>query len=48
MNRKRIGILLVILAVLIGTVAVITCFVGDQKPVRQKKMYILNKYRWTL
>ena len=36
MNRKRIGILLVILAVLIGTVAVITCFVGDQKPKKEE------------
>lgn len=32
MNRKRIGILLVILAIVIGTVAVIMCFVGDQEP----------------
>lgn len=31
MNRKRIGILLVILAIVIGTVAVIMCFVGDQE-----------------
>lgn len=36
MNRKRIGILLVILAVLIGTVAVIMCFVGDQEPKKEE------------
>ena len=36
MNRKRIGILLVILAIVIGTVAVIMCFVGDQEPEKEK------------
>lgn len=36
MNRKRIGILLVILAVVIGTVAVIMCFVGDQEPKKEE------------
>lgn len=36
MNRKRIGILLVILAIVIGTVAVIMCFVGDQEPEKEE------------
>lgn len=36
MNRKRIGILLVILAIVIGTVAVIMCFVGDQEPKKEE------------
>ena len=36
MNRKRIGILLVILAIVIGTVAVIMCFVGNQDPKKEE------------
>lgn len=36
MNRKRIGILLVVLAILIGGVAVFTFFVNDQEPKKEK------------
>lgn len=36
MNRKRIGILLVVLAILIGGIAVFTFFVNDQEPKKEK------------
>ena len=36
MNRKRIGSLLVVLAILIGGVAVFTFFVNDQEPKKEK------------
>ena len=81
MNRKRIGILLVVLPILIGGIAVFV-FRNDQEPKKKntnverdrqeivtlpeqeeapeeteepeepegapEKMYIMNKYRWTL
>lgn len=36
MNRKRIGILLVVLTILIGGIAVFTFFVNDQEPKKEK------------
>ena len=36
MNRKRIGSLLVVLAILIGGVAVFTFFANDQEPKKEK------------
>ena len=36
MNRKRIGILLVVLAILIGGIAVFTFFVNDQEPEKEE------------
>lgn len=36
MNRKRIGILLVVLVILIGGIAVFTFFVNDQEPKKEK------------